>query len=111
MYLYRYEIEYKADGESTALHLRAYQVVKTTAAMYFIEPSYGKQKRVLKEAMNKFAYASKADALDHFKRRTENRIRWYDYWQKNCKVALILADRISGGDFDRDLNNELYNKL
>lgn len=110
MYLYRYEIEYKADGEPTMLHLRAYQVIRTTSAMYFIE-LYGKEKRVLKEAMNKFAYTSKTDALDHFKRRTENRVRWYGYWQRNCKVALILANRIGDQNQMMDEHNELYNAL
>ena len=96
--IYRYEIYYSnSEGDETNVVLREYPVIRETEHTYFINPVYSphKEKRVLKDAMNTFAYSTKEKAKDHFIRRTETRIRWFEYWIKECKKGLELIERVA----------------
>lgn len=110
--LYRYEIEYRNYDGPVAVILRTYEVKRETEKTYFIEPSYlSKFKRVRKGSYNTFAYPTKKEALDHFKRRTSRRIDWFDFWKANCQTALDLADKIGDGESSiYDTDNEIYYK-
>lgn len=98
--LYRYEIEYKSVDNDTSVFLRKFPVVKETEHTYFIElPSYarfaGKLKQIKKNAYNTFAYDTKEKAKDHFIRRTQRRIEWFEFWSDECKKALKLIKHFS----------------
>lgn len=92
MQLYRYEIEYTSEDGGTRVDLRRYIVYKETASMYFIRNPYSpnKIKRIRKSAYNTFAYDTEAKAKEHFIRRTQTRIRWFEYWKRECETALEI---------------------
>ncbi len=95
--LYRFEIEYKSYEEETKVVLREYPVLRETDHMYFIRDPYSfsyppKEKRVLKSAMNKFAFDTEEEAKDHFIRRTTKRIQWFEFWIDECKTGLNLIE-------------------
>lgn len=90
--LYRYEIEYKSEDGDTAIHLRELPVVRETEKCYFVRRFYwgDAERRILKDAHNTYAYDSKERAKQHFIRRTNKRIGWYEYWIEECQKALEL---------------------
>lgn len=90
--LYRYEIEYTSEDGDTRIRLREYPVIRETDFCYFINPFYypHKEKRVLKTAMNTYAFDSKEKAKDHFIRRTNTRIKWFRFWIEECEKGLEL---------------------
>lgn len=93
--LYRYEIQYKTFDSDTEVVLKEYQVERETDCTYFIrrygyEHYTGKLKLVRKNAYNAFAYDSKEEAMQHFKRRTQRRIEWFGYWKEECEKALEI---------------------
>lgn len=93
--LYRYEIEYSSYDGGTAIHLREFPVIKETDKCYFIKRYFwGGERRVLKDAYNTFAFDNRADAKDHFVRRTTKRIAWFKYWIEECEKALELIKAI-----------------
>ena len=95
--LYRYEIDYKNLDGDTDVYLRELPIVRETDRCYFIDSSYfypRKEKRVLKGAMNTYAYETKEKAKDHFIRRTTTRIAWFEYWIKECKKGLKIIKQI-----------------
>lgn len=92
--LYRYVIEYKTVDSDTSVVLQEYNVVAETEKTYFIDTQSDDIKRVLKldknqtgEYTKRFAYATKKDAMLNFVARTKKRIRWYEFWIKECKKA------------------------
>ena len=93
--LYRYEIEYSNPYDpSTSIRLRELPVIRETEKCYFIKRFYwGKERRVLKDAHDTYAYDNKEDAKNHFKRRTRKRVSWYDYWIKECNKGLKLIEK------------------
>lgn len=95
-YLYRYEIEYSnADDPNTSVRLREIPVIKETDKTYFVKRFYwGGERRILKDAYDTYAYATKEDAKKHFIRRTNSRISWYEYWTKECEKGLKLIEVI-----------------
>lgn len=112
--LYRYEIEYtNEDNDHVTLRLNEIQVIKETEKCYFIDVfPHRKLKRVLKNAMNTYAYNTKEKALEHFKRRTQKRVSWYHFWMKQCQVAIKLADRIKPEDrWIEDTDNMIMEEL
>lgn len=94
--LYRYEIDYKSIDNDTQVRLREYTVFRETEKTYFIDiagyPFPRKVKRVLKDAMNTYAYPTKELAKEHFIRRTKKRIAWYNFWIDECKKGLDLIE-------------------
>lgn len=97
--LYRYEIEYKSEDGPTTIHLRELPVIRETDKCYFIRRYYlgDAERRILKDAYNTYAYATEGQAKQHFIRRTNTRIAWYEYWIKECQKALKL---IQGEEVD-----------
>lgn len=93
--LYRYEIEYKNYDGDTDLRLREYKVIDETDKTYLIEQYWGKTKRIRKGSYNAWAHAQKDKALEHFVRRTNKRISWYEFWVEECRKALELAKELS----------------
>jgi len=95
MILYRYEIEYKSWDDDTQVRLREFPVIKETEKTYLIRDIYiGKLKRVLKDAMNTYAFDTKEKAKDHFIRRTNKRIGWFEFWMDECKKGLELIKSV-----------------
>lgn len=92
--LYRYEIEYKSEDGDTNVYLRELKVLQETDKTYLVDNHYQK-KRVLKNAINTYAYPEKDKALKHFIRRTNKRIAWFEFWQEECRKALELAKDIN----------------
>lgn len=90
-YLYRYEINYTSEDGPTSLELREIKVIEETPKTYVIQNRYWQKKRVRKDAYNAYAHTQKDKALEHFVRRTRSRIRWYDFWQRECETAIELA--------------------
>jgi len=88
--LYRYEIQYKNWDDDTDIYLREYPVTRETEKCYFIEYNW-KERRILKDAFNTYAFDNKEDAKNHLIRRTRKRIAWYEYWIEECKKALELV--------------------
>lgn len=88
--LYRYEINYSSEDGPTSIYLMELPVVRETDKTYFIKQWGWKEKRVSKTAHNTYAYNTKDKAKDHFIRRTNTRIGWFEYWIKECKKALEL---------------------
>lgn len=93
--LYRYEIEYKNYDGDTDIRLREYRVIDETDKTYVIEVYGWTKKRIRKTSYNAWAHAQKDKALDHFIRRTDKRISWYEFWSDECKKALELAKELS----------------
>jgi len=97
--LYRYKIEYKSEDGDTDVRLIEYPVVRETEYTYFIKlPTYavfsGKLKRVSKNAYTTFAYCTKEKAKEHFIRRTQRRIEWFDFWKEECQKGLEIIKGI-----------------
>lgn len=92
--LYRYEIEYKSEDGDTNVYLRELKVLQETDKTYLVQNRYWQKKRVRKDAYNSYAYADKDKALQHFIRRTNKRISWFEFWQDECKKALELAEEL-----------------
>lgn len=95
--LYRYEIEYKSEDGDTSVYLRELPVIRETEKTYFINRTYYQllrqgygEKRVLKDAHNTYAYNTKEKAKQHFIRRTQRRIDWFDFWKEECEKGLEL---------------------
>lgn len=95
--LYRYEIEYRSEDGDTQVLLRELPVFRETEFTYFIGHQYqtseqfgAKLRKVKKNAMNTYAYDTKEKAKEHFIRRTETRIKWYEFWIEECKKGLEL---------------------
>lgn len=98
--LYRYEIEYTNEDGPTQIRLRELPVLRETEHTYFIGHQYQtsenfgrKLKRVSKTAMNTYAYNTKEAAKEHFIRRTETRIKWFNFWLEECKKGLELINQ------------------
>jgi len=66
------------------VEIRTFRVVKETAKCYFIQLSYNKTKRCLKDAKNTFAYDSKEKAMENYKQRCK---RSLSYCRFNLKLA------------------------
>lgn len=97
MKLYRYEIEYRTVDNETDVTLTEIPVVRETQACYFLDSEYfhpRKAKRVLKDAMNTYAYDTKEKAKEHFIRRTKTRIRWFKFWLDECEKGLELIKEV-----------------
>lgn len=94
--LYRYEIEYSNYDADTQIELREYPIIRETKYTYFIRNKlfYFKEKRVLKNAMNTYAYDTKEEAKAHFIRRTKTRIKWFNFWLEECKKGLELIEKV-----------------
>jgi hypothetical protein len=94
--LYRYEIEYTSEDGGTDVNLRELSVIRETEHCYFVNPYYypHKERRILKTAMNTYAYDTKEKAKEHFIRRTENRIRWFKFWIEECEQGLEIIKKI-----------------
>lgn len=95
--LYRYEIEYKNEDDDTQVRLREFEVERETEASYFISSfftSNGKQKRISKTAYSTYAFDTKEKAKEHFIRRTQKRIDWFEFWIEECKKGLELIKSI-----------------
>lgn len=92
--LYRYEIQYKSEDGDTGVFLRELKVLEETDKTYLVQDSYWRKRRVKKTAYNSYAYTQKDKALDHFIRRTNKRIAWFEFWQEECEKALELAKEI-----------------
>jgi hypothetical protein len=99
--LYRYEIEYRNEDDDTQVRLIELPVFRETEYTYFVGHPYqtseifgGKLKRVKKDAMNTYAYDTKEKAKDHFIRRTNTRIKWFEFWIEECKKGLELIEKI-----------------
>jgi len=97
--LYRYEIEYRNEDGDTQVLLREFPVLQETQAAYFVGYPYQaseafgrKVKKVSKTAMNTYAYDTKEKAKDHFIRRTQKRIKWFNFWIEECKEGLELIE-------------------
>lgn len=96
--LYRYEIEYTSEYTETRVCLREFPIVRQTERCYFIAELDHivvhilgrKERRVLKNAMNTYAYDTKEKAKEHFIRRTNTRIKWFCFWKEECERALEL---------------------
>lgn len=97
--LYRYEIEYQSEDGPTNIRLREIPVLRETEKCYFIARYYwgSQEKRVLKNAYNTYAYASKEAAKQHFIRRTHKRISWFEFWIEECKKGLELIEESEDG--------------
>lgn len=93
--LYRYEIEYTSEDSETDINLRELPVIRETLYCYFVNPYYypHKERRILKTALNTYAYDTKEKAKDHFIRRTQNRIKWYEFWIDECKKGLEIIKK------------------
>lgn len=87
--LYRYEIEYKSEDGDTNIYLRELKVLQETDKTYLVDNRFFK-KRVVKGAYNSYAYDTKGAARQHFIRRTNKRIAWFEFWIEECKKALEL---------------------
>ena len=71
------------------------EFIKETDKTYFVKRFYwGGERRILKDAYDTYAYATKEDAKKHFIRRTNSRISWYEYWTKECEKGLKLIEVI-----------------
>lgn len=91
--LYRYEIEYRSEDGDTAVHLRELPILRETEKTYFIKRSYwGGEKRVPKFAHNAYAHNTKERAKQHFIRRTQTRINWFDFWKEECEKAIKIIE-------------------
>ena len=90
--LYRYEIEYEGYDDKTQVRLRDFEIIRETEKSYFIEALYPRlgEKRISKTADKTYAYDTKEKAKEHFIRRTETRIKWFEYWIEECKKGLEL---------------------
>jgi hypothetical protein len=95
--LYRYEIEYSSyDDHETRVILKKYPIINETKDNFFIthpKMGMGHQKRVSKFAYNTFAYINEEDARANFIRRTQTRLGWFKYWEKECKNALKIIGK------------------
>lgn len=114
--IYRYEIQYinNDDQLCVGVRLEEHEVIKETEQCYFIGDYYSKNhtKRVLKDAMNTYAFDTKEKAMEHFKRRTKKRISWYSYWSENCEVALKLVENMSLDDnYIEDEDNKIKDTI
>ena len=89
-FLYRYEIEYRNYDSDTEIRLRILPVIKETEKTWFVD-NYCRTKRVLKDSMNTYAYDTKEKAKEHFIHRTKKRIKWFEFWKKECEKALNLV--------------------
>lgn len=99
--LYRYEIRYTSDDGDTKVYLREFPVLRETEHTYYIHTyvlgiPYKNEwnKRVRKNAMNTYAFDIKEKAKEHFIRRTETRIKWFEFWRDECKRALELIKEL-----------------
>lgn len=94
MNLYRYEIEYQSEDGPTRVYLREIPVIRETEKTYFIKRDYYSVavRAVKKDAYNTYAYDTKEKAKEHFIRRTNKRIAWFDFWTEECRKALKLIE-------------------
>ena len=92
--LYRYYIEYSSYDGGTSIRLDEFPVIIETEKTYVIKVDGWRQKRVKKNAYSTYAYDTKEAAKDHFIRRTNNRIGWYEYWMGECKKGLDLIKEL-----------------
>lgn len=85
--LYRYEIEYRSEDGDTRIVLRELPVIRETYRCYFIKRHYfgNTERRVLKRAMNTYAYDTKEMAKDNFIRRTKKEFNGINFGSKNVK--------------------------
>lgn len=92
--LYRYEIEYQSEDGPTRVYLREIPVIRETEKTYFVKRFYwgDHERRISKTAYNTYAYNTKEKAKQHFIRRTETRIRWFEFWIEECKKGLELIE-------------------
>lgn len=92
MILYRYEIEYTSEDGPTSIQLREIPVIRETEKMYYVRRDYfGVAERgIKKDAYNTYAFNTKEKAKQHFIRRTQKRIRWFEFWIEECQKGLEL---------------------
>lgn len=100
--LYRYELEYRNEDGDTNIRLRELPVIRETEKCYFIDwgyhPLLKNEKRVSKDAYNTYAYDTKEQAKQHFIRRTNKRIAWFEFWMEECRKGLELIQNESTED-------------
>lgn len=94
--LYRYDINYTSEDGPTSIELREYPVVRETEKCYFIRRVAWShhERRVLRDAHNTYAFSTKEAAKNHFIRRTHTRIRWFEFWTRECETALKLIEEV-----------------
>lgn len=95
MVLYRYEIVYKSEDGDTHIDLREFKVLRETEKCYFIDREWigTGERRISKDAWNTYAFNTKEKAKDHFIRRTNKRIQWFDFWREECVKGLELIEK------------------
>jgi len=93
--LYRYEIEYQSEDGPTSIQLREIPVIRETDKCYFVKRFYfgDAERRIRKDAYNTYAFNTKDKAKQHFIRRTNKRIAWFEFWTKECEKALELIEQ------------------
>jgi len=93
--LYRYEIEYQSEDGPTSIQLREIPVIRETDKCYFVKRFYwgDAERRISKDAYNTYAFNTKDKAKQHFIRRTNKRIAWFEFWTKECEKALELIEQ------------------
>lgn len=100
--LYRYEIEYTSEDGPTSLQLRELKIIADKPKTYVVQIVHWRPNKVVrKDTPNAYAHPTKKAALEHFKRRTWSRIRWYEFWRRECETAIGLAD-IALEDLEND---------
>lgn len=81
------------------LELEEYNLVRETPKGYWIglylNPQYGEpfwKKWIPKESRKRFAYPTKEEALENYKKRTEKRIKILKSQISECEVGLMRAN-------------------
>ena len=84
------------DGD-TEIVLREFPIIKQTEKTYFINRYAwgGELRRVSKSAYNGYAHRTKELAKQHFIRRTNKRISWFEFWIDECRKGLELIEDIN----------------
>lgn len=76
--------------ETIDIHCREFMVIKETEKSYLIKIDWRTNKRVYKGHKGSFAFESKEDAMENFKKRT---LRSYLMCKHNLEIARLYKEK------------------
>ena len=91
MKLYRYEYLVTDEEGTVELVCREYLVQKETPKGYWISMSWSKKKWISKTARKRYAYPTKAEALNYFILKSQSHIARMNWRIEIVSAAVLLA--------------------
>lgn len=94
-YLYRYESGYPDEWSAASIHLLKLTVVRESEKTYWVRlDDWGTTKQARKGARNTYAYPTKDQAFENYKRRTEKYLAILKNNARNVEKCFELVPQV-----------------